>query len=251
MEIKSVNIVGSGNVASKLFKMLNEKIRIPSIYARDITCAKNIVRGTTTVPVDQLSKLDLADLTIIAVSDSAISQVINELSGEFSVVHTSGSIDIQILDKFNNYGSLYPLQTISKDSAHDIEIPFLIEGSSKAFEKFLADFAQNILGTRTLVVNSRKRASIHLSAVITSNFTTYLLREAKVLLSEENVDLNILRPLLEETVRKAFELSPEVAQTGPARRKDTLIIEKHLKQIQDSELREVYKLISKKIADYY
>ena len=61
--------------------------------------------------------------------------------------------------------------------------------------------------------------------------------------------MEILKPLIVETVNKAFELSPEKAQTGPAVRNDIAILEKHQEILQSlPPLQRLYALFSELIA---
>ena len=81
-------------------------------------------------------KIINSDLTIIAVNDDKIKDVISLLP-DIPTVHTSGNTDISVLKGyFNNYGVLYPLQTFKKSLASNpkSETPFLIESNNKKFE---------------------------------------------------------------------------------------------------------------------
>ncbi|MCH2231679.1 MAG: DUF2520 domain-containing protein, partial [Crocinitomicaceae bacterium] len=57
----------------------------------------------------------------------------------------------------------------------------------------------------------------------------------------------ILEPLMYEIVKKAFDLGPEEAQTGPAQRGDKEIIQNHLNMLEGKEIKEVYRILSKLI----
>jgi predicted dinucleotide-utilizing enzyme len=87
-----VVILGSGNVGRHLFKAFknNSEIEITQWYSRNI---KDIHPYSNFVEItDQLDKLVLADIYILAVSDDSIHDLSNQLS--FSnrfVCHTSGS----------------------------------------------------------------------------------------------------------------------------------------------------------------
>ena len=69
----------------------------------------------------EYEKLSDCDLIIIAVKDDAIKEVASRLHNYKGVlVHTSGTQSSSVLNVVENYGIIYPLQTISKD--YDIEI---------------------------------------------------------------------------------------------------------------------------------
>jgi len=63
----------------------------------------------------------------------------------------------------------------------------------------------------------------------------------------ENVDFNLLKPLLMETARKVQHLSPYRAQTGPAKRNDKKTIKRHLKQLKNEDHKKIYELLTDSI----
>ena len=71
-----------------------------------------------------------------------------------------------------------------------------------------------------------------------------------ILRREVGADISVLRPLIEETVRKAMSMRPALGQTGPARRGDTGVIEKHKSLLLPDEA-EIYGLLSNHIIEYY
>ena len=57
--------------------------------------------------------------------------------------------------------------------------------------------------------------------------------------------------MIEETASKIETLSPFEAQTGPAKRVDTIVMEKHLELLEDPKLKEIYTKISQSIKETY
>ena len=77
-----------------------------------------------------------------------------------------------------------------------------------------------------------------------------MLANASELMQTSNSDLQLLRPLIEETINKSMALGPENAQTGPAARGDIEVLDEHLLMLEKyPDLRETYKLISQQIID--
>ena len=70
-------------------------------------------------------------------------------------------------------------------------------------------------------------------------------------LSDIDLDLGMLEPLMQETFNKAFLNGPENSQTGPARRDDLQTIEKHLKILKDEDQKKVYQLMSEIIRKHF
>ena len=71
---------------------------------------------------------------------------------------------------------------------------------------------------------------------------------AKQLLEKENISYKLLLPLIKESFTRIESTDPLMTQTGPAIRKDTKIIEEHLKSIDQDEFKVLYKLISNNIS---
>ena len=56
--------------------------------------------------------------------------------------------------------------------------------------------------------------------------------------------MSILKPLVMETINKAFDNVPSSVQTGPAARGDKETMGAHLNQLNDEQLKTIYKNIS-------
>ena len=64
--------------------------------------------------------------------------------------------------------------------------------------------------------------------------------------------LDVLIPLIRETANKVEELTPHDAQTGPARRGDEVIVNRHLDLLKDdSRLLQIYQILTDSIKREY
>ena len=90
------------------------------------------------------------------------------------------------------------------------------------------------------------RRRMHVAAVFACNFTNHMFTIADDLLRKDGLSLEVLHPLLQETVRKAIEGNPADGQTGPAVRGDKAVMEKHMSMLPP-ELAEMYSMISQSI----
>ncbi len=98
---------------------------------------------------------------------------------------------------------------------------------------------------------SRQRMELHIAAVFACNFVNNMMMHAQKLLRSAGTDLTAIKPLIEETIGKALSGADlESVQTGPARRGDLRIIERHLSAL-DGEQREMYKFVSDSILRHY
>ena len=244
----SVVLLGAGNVATHLYKAFNNanEIIINQWFNRSLEPLqpfKNDVEIT-----NDLCQLKDADVYIIAVSDDAITQLSSQLLFKNSlVVHTSGSVNLYHLDKKNSRGVFYPLQTFSKDVDIDFsEVPICLEIEHEKDLDILKKLA-NAIGCKSHRVNSDQRSALHLAAVFVNNFTNQLYRIGHEITEYESVDFNILKPLIKETAHKIDNLSPYLAQTGPAKRNDKKTLKKHLKALDKDIHKEIYELMTKSI----
>ena len=72
------------------------------------------------------------------------------------------------------------------------------------------------------------------------------------MLDNNHLDFEMLKPLIVETINKSLALGPQQAQTGPARRGDLEVLDKHLKALETHKsYADIYKLITQSILDTY
>lgn len=242
-----VAVVGRGNVGSHL--------------GRAFTDVADVITLDPHQP--QVMLAADADFIILAVSDSAVAEVAEHITGLWApedepgaeyvsrpvMVHTSGSMSADALSVWPGArGVLYPLQTFSKDRGLDYSrIPFFIEGDTPDTEEALAGLARLISKT-IRHADSERRAILHLGAVFACNFANALWDIADEILSEGGYTVRDMLPLIEETVAKLETLTPRQAQTGPAARGDMGVIERQEKALVRRPVdRAVYKLLTEVI----
>jgi hypothetical protein len=77
-------------------------------------------------------------------------------------------------------------------------------------------------------------------------------RIAYDILSHNEFEFGILKPLIMETARKILEMSPHEAQTGPASRHDKNILCEHQLMLQDQpEWQKIYTFVSESIYQHF
>ena len=258
MQLKTA-FIGSGNLAWHLSRVLEAAdYPVAEVYSRRPERAQQLAGHLYDARVR--TELNFSDsparFFFLTVSDDAIPAVASALvvPPGSTVVHTSGSQSLATLrralrSEVVRAGVLYPLQTFSRNQAVDFSrVPLCLEGQDSETEATLMTVARR-LSHRVEVMNSERRRVLHLAAVVAGNFTNHLLTLAKQVLDEENLKLDLLRPLMEETVRKAFRADdPAGVQTGPARRGDVEIIGQHLDYLENRpDLRAVYRLLTESI----
>ena len=245
-------LLGSGNVATHLgLALVGGRHRILQVYSPTKAHAESLADRLQADAVDSLADVTAADCYIIAVKDDAIGTVAAQLPSSLRgiVVHTAGSVALDVLIAHPKRGVLYPVQTFSKAKAVDFSVvPLALEASDEAAYAQLARLA-NSLSVRVFSCDSRQRLALHVAAVFACNFTNHLYAIGAAVLREYALDFDLIRPLILETDEKVMEHQPEDAQTGPAVRHDTGTIQKHLAALSDRpDLAALYRLISDHIS---
>jgi predicted short-subunit dehydrogenase-like oxidoreductase (DUF2520 family) len=142
------------------------------------------------------------------------------------------------------------LQTFSKSKAIDFrQIPIAIEGNSSEVTSTIHAIADR-LSEKVIELSSEQRKALHIAAVFACNFTNHLYALSKRLLTDQQLEFDLLTPLINETVTKALLNDPITMQTGPAVRGDQSTINAHLDLLNDKpELKELYQKLSQSIVN--
>lgn len=255
--MKKVVVIGAGNVAWSLAPAIAEAkgYQLSQIYARNISRASQLA-ATIKYNVDitdDVSSISQADIYIISLKDDAIGEVVDKLPQNKALwLHTSGGVSIDALAPLpGNRGVLYPLQTFSRGrKLLFCNIPVFIEGNSPEALDEIKSLAST-LSKNVIFADSHMRRKMHIAAVFACNFTNHLWAVATELLNEDGMDFEMLKPLLSETINKAFETGAYDGQTGPARRGDTEVMARHINSIDSEAYRNLYRILSRSIYNMY
>lgn len=249
----TVVLLGSGNVATHLGRTLTGKgYRVLQVYSRTRAHARSLADALAAEAIDDLAQLNTtADIYIVAVNDDAIPSVLSQLpaSLEGIVVHTAGSVAINVFEgHVARYGVLYPVQTFSVAKKIDFSaIPLAIEASDGEVMDRLRVLA-NGLSNRVFDCDTNQRLSLHVAAVFACNFTNHLYAIATDILRDNQLDIDLIRPLILETAEKVMTHEPKDVQTGPAVRNDHETQQKHLDLLKGKPDRAaLYRLLSQLI----
>ena len=245
-----VVIIGSGNVAHHLISAFakSDAVAVIQNFVRIKEHATHLLDSNKIT--SNIKALAEGDVYIISVSDNAITEVSSQLNFQNKlVIHTSGNIAMNDLDDKNRKGVFYPLQTFSKSKeVNFMEIPICLEAQNDNDKLILETIAKSI-SNKVFSINSQQRKGLHVAAVFVNNFTNYLYQIGNDICQKNNIPFEILQPLIQETANKIQTLSPNDAQTGPAKRNDTQTINDHLNFLSDENQKEIYKLLTKSIID--
>lgn len=243
-----IGLFGFGNLGQHLATHLNsaEGLDLVQIYSPS-------QRHTSFQGVDlisDLNQLKAADLYIAAISDDAIADLSQKLPKDICLVHTSGTVEMDVLSRQSKRGVFYPLQSFSKN--HDVrfdQIPICLESNDTETMTLLEQVAHK-LSKKVVHIDSPQRLELHFGAVLVNNFTNHLYALSQNHLKNKGINFDLLHPLIEETTRKALTIGADSAQTGPAKRGDFRTIQRHVNLITDQQLKEIYNLLSDSIRNH-
>ena len=262
----NISIIGTGNLAWHLARVFEkQELRINEVYGRDLN--KAILFAEELYATESTDSLDFSestsDIFIICVSDDALEEVCSKiiLPKDSILVHTSGSRPMSVMidtlkvyhDLKVNAGVFYPVMTFSKGiNVNFDDIPICIEAENQETQDILIALGK-VISKEIFLLNSEERAVLHVGAVFSCNFTNHLWALSKEILVSEDLDFNLLKPLINETFKKAMAANhPADAQTGPAMRGDENVLQKQMAYLADDEdLANVYKVISRSIQDWH
>lgn len=246
-----IAFIGAGNLATHLaIKLFDSGHQITQIYSRTVESAKKLaerVGASYSINISEIA--DQADLYIFSVKDSVLEALIREMPHHNGLwLHTAGSMSADMFKaEMDNFGVLYPLQTFSKEKPLNWnDIPIFIEANNEEVLLKIRTLAAD-LSDKIYNLPSEKRIYIHASAVFACNFVNHMYDQAKRLTDSIDVPFDVLLPLIKETCDKIYSIPPHEAQTGPAVRFDTNVMQKHLDLLTDEDASELYKLISRSI----
>ena len=199
--VESIRVIGAGRVGSAISARLAER----GVELRD----------------------DGAELVLLCVPDSAITEVAQEVEPGPWIAHTSGGTSLAALDPHARRFALHPLQTFTRARG-----PEQLDGAFAAIRaesdeaRALGFELAELLGLHPFELDDDERALYHAGAVVASNFLVTLHNAASDLVEAAGAPAEALEPLRRRVIENGFEL------TGPVARGDLETIEAHLAAIR-------------------
>lgn len=247
-------LVGAGNVASCIAGTLKSAgHEIVCVFSRTAESASVLAESIGASFTTDLSELPDAEVFLTMLRDDALLSLAPQIvrSNQNTLfLHTSGSVPMSVWKDAGaaHYGVMYPMQTFSRGKQVEWgDLPIFVEGGSQEDLETVTVLAESISGNVS-VLDSQQRAKMHLAAVFACNFTNRMYAISEALLKECGIPFSVMKPLVDETAAKSSEVSPSLAQTGPAARGDVRVMDMHRTLLATHpEWQELYDRISEDI----
>ena len=167
-----------------------------------------------------------ADLVLLAVPDSAIPGVAQQVPIGPWVAHVSGATSLAALDPHERRFSVHPLQTLTRDrGAEQLDGAWAAITAESHESRGVARWLAETLGLQPFELADADKPLYHAGAAMASNFLVTLHAAAARLLQESGAPPEALLPLMTRTIENGFVL------TGPIARGDWSTVEAHLRAL--------------------
>jgi predicted short-subunit dehydrogenase-like oxidoreductase (DUF2520 family) len=251
-----IALIGAGNVAYHLSKRFAEcGVKVIQVFSRTQSRADIVAAKCNAEAITDLSKISRnCDVYLLAVSDSAIPEVsatLVKLGFKSKLIaHTSGATPSTTLSESgcSRFGVFYPLQTMSKLSHPDFnKIPLCVDSINETDLALLTELGLKIC-PNVFHIPDTQRAVLHVAAVFVNNFANHMFHIGKEILDASDLPFRLLLPLIQETVVKLDQGTPEEMQTGPAKRGDLETVQRHVELLKPfPEYQELYRMLTMSI----
>lgn len=246
-------LLGTGNMAEFLAMRMNGAGHVcVGLWGRDPDAAAKLARKHHFPLMQRIPGMhDGPDACLLAISDNAIPDVAKDIRlNTTTLIHFAGGVSSgKLAVAASRYGVAWPLYSIRKAYLPvERKFPCIIEGNTNEALGIVRDIARAVSDT-VVELSGEQRQWLHTAAVVSNNFTNYLLSIAAEICRVNGIPFMLLQPIMQQLLKNAESQSPRSLQTGPAKRGDTATMAKHLELMQDKpHWQEVYKALSAAIA---
>ncbi len=254
-----IAMIGAGNVGWHLAKELEKAGHvICSVFSQQEEHALKLQKQLYSAEIASGFNYSgsRAEVYILCIKDDAVAEVARLLTlpPNAILLHTSGSLPLDILREAGTEktGVFYPLQTFSKHKKVDFtHVPLCIEAANHHVLPVLQQIGKSI-SQQVYEISSTDRSALHVAAVLACNFSNHLWAMADAILEDRELPLQLLQPLIKETLDKALSKGPANSQTGPAKRNDQHTIARHIQFLEDDypEWVKVYRALTGSIQEF-
>ena len=254
----TISIFGTGALGSALLNYFQHSgYHVQSAWtSKDGSVFSKVSGSLESVGYEFPTKVnEVGDWIFITTPDDIIAEISEKLLNlksdwnGHSVIHCSGGLTSKKLEGLNNAGastaSMHPIQTFRRGDTRSRfqDIYISIEGS----EDIKTDLENLIIDMEAypLSLSTEQKKIVHIAAVFASNYLVALLGMADEYLKAEGIEdgLEILRPLIHQTILNIEQKGIHEALSGPVARGDGKTISSHLSALEGKNELAFYKLL--------
>jgi len=238
-----ISLIGAGRLGCSLGRSLRgHGWKIHAVVTRSPITAKRAVRsiggGRPSAEINR--DVFVAPIILIAVPDSAVRQVVAQLSSYSEelpkriVLHTSGALGSDVLAPLRSFGvlagSIHPLQSFSGVAMPALEGRiFAVEGDPGAIR--VARSITRSLGGRVFLLNPAAKPLYHAAASMSAGHVLAIVESAIQIFAalgmRRREALRALLSLTRQVLENEERLGTRAAWTGPLARGDYQVILSH------------------------
>jgi predicted short-subunit dehydrogenase-like oxidoreductase (DUF2520 family) len=247
--LKKLSIIGSGKVGSALGHLWHKQavFTIGDVLNRSqgssrLACER-IGSGTA---LGTMNDLQAANVFMIAAPDDQITRLCKALCASSVlrrgdvVFHCSGALSSMELDSATQLGasvaSVHPVKTFidSERAASSFKgTHCAIEGGELAVSLLKPAFGA--IGGRLFNIEADAKLTYHAASVFACNYLTALLEVSAQAYEQAGLDretaMQLMQPLVQDTIDNIFEKGTQQALTGPVARGDIAMVSKQLEAL--------------------
>ena len=259
--MKTINIIGCGSVGRTLARSWTEHqvLEVRSVVNRSLGSAE---RAVTFVGAGRAcggyEQMQSADLVMISVPDDAIEECCRQLCASqmvedgVIVFHCSGSLSTSVLQPAADRGALIASVHPIKSFAHPTGAMETFAGTFCAIEgePSAYDILEELLqrsGARTFRIDPQRKTVYHAATVMVCNYLTALLEVGLRCFQHAGIPrhtaMEMMEPIVTETVANVFSTGTVEALTGPIARGDKDAVQRECEVLGqwDANCQQIYK----------
>jgi predicted short-subunit dehydrogenase-like oxidoreductase (DUF2520 family) len=246
MKKLTLNIIGCGHLGKSLAKLWSDHqcFNIGGVLNRSLDSALKAVdfigQGTA---VSALNEMPPAQVYLIATPDNEIFNACQSLldsdllnPGDI-VFHCSGALSSEVLNMVNSHDvftcSVHPVKSFADPykAVENFQDTYCgVEGDPQALD--IIETAMQKIGARIFHVKAEGKIYYHAASVMVCNYLTALMEAGLQSYQKSGLDtdtaMQVMQPLVRETLDNIFRMGTVYALTGPIARGDDLVVENQL-----------------------
>ncbi|NBB77194.1 MAG: DUF2520 domain-containing protein [Bacteroidetes bacterium] len=252
----TVTIIGTGSLGTALLHFF--KTSTYTILSSFNSKGGILFRGKDKINLSNICPAEaseIGDLIFITTPDNIIPEISEKLSAiearwnQKCVVHCSGALFSDelksVAEKGGDVAAMHPIQSFNRgDGKERFEGIFVtLEGDPNAIQ-YLKPIVKS-MAAKPVAASKSQKLDLHIAAVMVSNYAVALMHSAESLLNESGLEdgMDMLKPLILQTIENVFVKGTSQALSGPVARGDTETVSAHLSNLKTTQRENIYRVL--------